>query len=511
MEDYLRDSPFDDSNENSRLNPLSAQLDKFEFDAEPNVFPPGNDSELYVDGNFPNQGQLANNERLESLIGNDFGGNNLDSSNFGLNHIGSKQAGRQSGTNYETQFGNNQSANYDNNYDANYGTNYGTDNLGGNFDQENNNQFNSNQFLNEDIQFQPESQFPTTRDPYAQTFDFLGSPTQQNRRLDLHALSDGAGDFCLSSSFQDPKFGDAVTSLDQLVSPEVQSNLDMFALPTYFLPNLRNYNSLNAITENSPGTLNDAFSPNVRSPARLRHGSISVGTDAFLSLRAFRSPVMGPHETDTLSPYGLYLNSPPPAQVVPSTSIPTAPFKPATVSAALSPPPATLGVSAPTVRQADLSSGMTPEEKAKRRREFHNAVERRRRDLIKEKIKELGVLVPPLLLTPEMCAVQVLLKQATVSKETQELIAAAKAKDTKPNKAVILHASVDYIRHLGYVLEQQKARRAELEDSIAQVESRVGSKSLEMSSTSAADSALAPAEFNPDEFFSDVLGDGLQY
>lgn len=510
MEDYLRDSPFDDSRENSRsLNTLSAQLDNFDFDSVANVFPSDQDTELYVPSNYTDPNQLTNSEPTGAETP-EFDPKQVGNSQFGNSHFGSSNqlVPSQPGPKHvdSNQYG---TSNFENNFETN---NYDTNNF--ETGQLDNTQFDSNQFINQDSQFPAESQFPASRDPYAQTFDFLGSPTQADTRLDLRALSDSAGEFGLSSSFHDPKFGDAVTSLDQLVSPDVRSNLDMFALPTYFLPGLRNYNSLNAITENSPGMLHGAFSPNPRSPAGLRHGSILVGTDAFLSQRAFRSPVMGAHEGDALSPYGSYLNSPPPPiHVIPSASIPAVPFKQsAAASAALSPPPpaSMLGVSAPTVRQADPSSGLTQEEKAKRRREFHNAVERRRRDLIKEKIKELGVLVPPLLLTPEVCAVQALQKQATVSKETQELLAAVKAKDTKPNKAVILHASVDYIRHLGYVLEQQKARRAELEDAIAKVEARVGAKSHDLSSVSAAGSALA-LDFNPDEFFSDVLGDSLQY
>lgn len=464
MEDYLRDSPFDDSAENTRsLNALSAQLGNFDFDAAPNVFP---------SGQFQDPGYTQSQLGHDSIQASQFAPTANQDAQFGQD-AQSGQFGTQGDTQFDTQFG----AQFDTQFDTQF-----------------------------------ESQFPAAQapDPYTQTFDFLGSP-QTDAAHDLRGPSDPAGDYGLSSSFHDPKYGD-VTSLDQLVSPDVHGNLDMFASPTYFLPGLRNYNLLNAITENSPGTLNDAFSPR-RSPAALRHGSISVA-DGYLSLRAFRSPVMAAHDPDALSPYGSYLNSPPPIHVIPSTSIPAVPFK-KLVGATLSPPAPGLGVSAPTVRQADPSSGLTQEEKAKRRREFHNAVERRRRDLIKEKIKELGVLVPPLLLTPEVCAVQALQKQASASQDTQELLAAVKAKDAKPNKAVILHTSVDYIRHLTYVLEQQKTRREELEDAISRVESRVGAKSFDLSSASASasavGSALALSDFNPDEFFSDVLGENLQY
>lgn len=74
-------------------------------------------------------------------------------------------------------------------------------------------------------------------------------------------------------------------------------------------------------------------------------------------------------------------------------------------------------------------------EKRRRRRESHNAVERRRRDNINDRIQELFTLLPEVMLDP----------------------------NTKPNKGIILKKSVDYIRQLQQMLQNQGARIQELE------------------------------------------------
>lgn len=74
-------------------------------------------------------------------------------------------------------------------------------------------------------------------------------------------------------------------------------------------------------------------------------------------------------------------------------------------------------------------------EKRRRRRESHNAVERRRRDNINEKIQELSTLLPDCLVDST----------------------------NKPNKGVILRKSVDYIRQLQQLVQQQGHRNQELE------------------------------------------------
>ncbi|VEU20322.1 DEKNAAC101119 [Brettanomyces naardenensis] len=94
-------------------------------------------------------------------------------------------------------------------------------------------------------------------------------------------------------------------------------------------------------------------------------------------------------------------------------------------------------------------NGMSKEGKLSRRRELHNAVERRRRDLIKEKIRELGTLVPP-----------ALLYDSTKLKSSQK-------KEIRANKSTILAKSVDYIRYLQEVMKMQDERRQLLSSRIS--------------------------------------------
>ncbi|ODV85970.1 hypothetical protein CANARDRAFT_28029 [[Candida] arabinofermentans NRRL YB-2248] len=94
------------------------------------------------------------------------------------------------------------------------------------------------------------------------------------------------------------------------------------------------------------------------------------------------------------------------------------------------------------------------ESKLNRRRELHNAVERRRRDLIKEKIKELGTLIPPTLLY-----------------DLTKLKNSNAAKDVKANKSTILTRCVEYIAHLQDISDSQDSRLAELEAKIQELSS----------------------------------------
>ncbi|CCH45349.1 Upstream stimulatory factor 1 [Wickerhamomyces ciferrii] len=102
----------------------------------------------------------------------------------------------------------------------------------------------------------------------------------------------------------------------------------------------------------------------------------------------------------------------------------------------------------PSIRSQGLSpatgsslpkSQLTKEDKLKRRREFHNQVERRRRDLIKERIKELGVIVPPSLLLVD-----------------------SDGKEIKPSKSVIINKTVEYVEHLHKVMKYQEERLDDL-------------------------------------------------
>ncbi|WPK27533.1 hypothetical protein PUMCH_004925 [Australozyma saopauloensis] len=375
----------------------------------------------------------------------------------------------------------------------------------------------------------------SANDPYYETFDFLASPNHNNVSPVGGMDPVGGIDFTRNDVTGSDQFGfgvsshDPLTALDLIISPQPETDNNMFGSAQYFSPNTRSnqFSLLNPIDENafSNSYHGSAFSPDIQP-----QGGISIpaplNMDLYLSPNAFVSPQFNAYDGsyDTLaSPYSnSYLNSPPPMNLTQSASIPNpASFTLALLSRALSPPPPQqgLGVSAPTGPSAqsrktmDLTSSsqnLTQEEKAKRRREFHNAVERRRRDLIKEKIKILGVLVPPSLLTPQVCATQILQKLSQpLSKELKELIEATKVKEIKPNKASILLTSVDYIRHLHYVIEKQRARREEIEATIASYEN--GSERYDFNAdalpTSSASLHQSLGEFNPDEFFSDVLAD----
>lgn len=77
-------------------------------------------------------------------------------------------------------------------------------------------------------------------------------------------------------------------------------------------------------------------------------------------------------------------------------------------------------------------------EKRRRRRESHNAVERRRRDTINERINELGTLLPESMLDS--------------------------TGPNKPNKGVILKKSVEHIRFLQQEMQTYQARIQNLEN-----------------------------------------------
>lgn len=315
------------------------------------------------------------------------------------------------------------------------------------------------------------------QDPFLQTFDFLGSPTQT-------AVSPQAVPFGDSSIRADANaFPDAFSlnvsglynTLDQIVSP---TNDAMFASSQYFSPNNRsNFGALNSIVENSasPSVYANTFSPNIS-----RHGSVSLAPPLAASSYLL-SPKSYTYEGlfDTLK--SLYLNNPRSNTLgmLPGDSL----SPPARNSYG---PSSYLGSKTPV----SVAKNLSQEEKAKRRREFHNAVERRRRDLIKEKIKELSSLVPPSLLSPQVSALLALLEQFSQnSKEKKELLTSIKVKEAKPNKALILQVSVEYIKHLKYVSEKQLSRRAELEAEIAELELCLGSLLL---------------NFNPDDFFTET-------
>jgi hypothetical protein len=109
-------------------------------------------------------------------------------------------------------------------------------------------------------------------------------------------------------------------------------------------------------------------------------------------------------------------------------------------------------------------------EKRRRRRESHNAVERRRRDNINEKINELSTLLPDCLLDPSAKAEDLqnsadgLLSGVgtnAIDDETKE------PGGPKANKGIILRKSVEYIRYLQQLVRAQAARNRDLESQLA--------------------------------------------
>ena len=337
--------------------------------------------------------------------------------------------------------------------------------------------------------------------------------------------------------FMNPSANSA--NLDELISP--QNNDDSsFLNPQFFSPSTRgnNFNALGSIAEDNKNNL--AFSPDTRkqsiSGPSFNSNIPDIQSGSYLSPQ-FNPPIASPGFDA-----GSYLNSPPPQlassvalrvedvnDVQLSTSIPHPPVKVENWNA-LSPPPqtATLSSSVPSTSGNALSRDiptkqLSKEEKMKRRREFHNAVERRRRDLIKERIKELGVIVPPSLLNPQLCAVQTLQRKlSSESTELNDLIGSIKVKETKPNKSTILNRSVDYINHLNYVLKQQEIARENLIKQIEILEnanqpSNFGAdkyqlpgglqfETLNVSNLAGNNSRSGgdTSNYNPDDFFADI-------
>lgn len=314
----------------------------------------------------------------------------------------------------------------------------------------------------------------------------------------------------LQSNFINPM---ATSNLDELISPSStidgtsinngnNNNSNSFLNPQYFSPPTRgsNFNSLNPIAEGN------------YTPSNSRHGSISIPYDnndigrggnvgsigGYLSpsnymspltnvnsLNEIRSPPYNPSGQNLAQQANLYLNSPPEFQIsnVNSNSNSNSNAN-ANSNANINIPNSNsstnnnsanplIGVTKQLGTSPNTSSSkqLTKEEKLKRRREFHNAVERRRRDLIKERIKDLGILVPSSLLNPQLSAVQALQRNSQYnSREINDIISNVKAKETKPNKSTILNKSVDYVEHLEYVLKMQKKAREDLEWKISQIE-----------------------------------------
>ncbi|CDS00462.1 hypothetical protein [Sporisorium scitamineum] len=164
-------------------------------------------------------------------------------------------------------------------------------------------------------------------------------------------------------------------------------------------------------------------------------------------------------------------------------------------------------------------------EKRRKRRESHNAVERRRRDNINEKITELATLLPEAMLldaiatstqggnsgtfAPALAAKAALAAaaakgdtvpdssegQPNLPKSSTEAYAAAlapvhansaalAAAQAKPNKGIILRKSVEYIRHLQQFLDMQMGRIGFLEAELARSHQALAASGMQAPPTS---------------------------
>lgn len=120
-------------------------------------------------------------------------------------------------------------------------------------------------------------------------------------------------------------------------------------------------------------------------------------------------------------------------------------------------------------------------ERRRRKRESHNAVERRRRNNINEKIRELSEILPESFLNIP---------------NTNGDGFTTLPKDDKPNKGTILSKSVDYIRSLQQIIDDQNRREIELQKMIQQLQIQSGQKPTQFKGTSA-ESALAKIGVGP--------------
>lgn len=101
-------------------------------------------------------------------------------------------------------------------------------------------------------------------------------------------------------------------------------------------------------------------------------------------------------------------------------------------------------------------------EKRQKRRESHNAVERRRRDNINEKIQELAAIIPDEFMTPPSAMLHGASSPLGQSPATHH----APDGTIKHNKGIILRKSVDYIRSLQDVVKESQRRARRLEEEV---------------------------------------------
>ncbi|KAG5641887.1 hypothetical protein DXG03_004008, partial [Asterophora parasitica] len=182
----------------------------------------------------------------------------------------------------------------------------------------------------------------------------------------------------------------------------------------------------------------------------------------------------------------------------------------------------TNGTTAPAANGAVDKQALIANEKRRRRRESHNAVERRRRDNINEKISELATLIPECLLdvgapasgnpAPNANPSSPTVKTPTDdpaspldtanptrdSPDAPSAVSPTPATTTtqgeglgivKANKGMILRKSVEYIRYLQQLVEAQGARNRALEAELDRWRSGAGGDASASASAADADDA----------------------
>jgi hypothetical protein len=116
----------------------------------------------------------------------------------------------------------------------------------------------------------------------------------------------------------------------------------------------------------------------------------------------------------------------------------------------------------PSFEALMISRQAALKEKRQKRRESHNAVERRRRDNINEKIQELAAIIPDEFMTPPSAMLQGPSSPLGASPATHH----APDGTIKHNKGIILRKSVDYIRSLQDVVKESQRRARRLEEEV---------------------------------------------
>ncbi|QNQ01196.1 helix-loop-helix DNA-binding domain-domain-containing protein [Yarrowia lipolytica] len=125
-------------------------------------------------------------------------------------------------------------------------------------------------------------------------------------------------------------------------------------------------------------------------------------------------------------------------------------------------------------------------ERKRKRRESHNAVERRRRDNINDRIQELSTLIPENFLNEPIIGGSPSLGPMGSPPPSQT----PGTKDGRPNKGTILIKSVEYIKKLQTVIDEQNQREIDMYERLNILERQLGIPETKLE-TSSAELALA--------------------